>query len=128
MKTMHAPISAALLCGLTAFSSIALSAERRLETAAIRKAVLGRTVSIVTPTLRMNDLRLERTGTIRHASGERKIAGSWSASKDMLCLDISKAIERTCMTVIRHSANDRRLFLFTHAGEPFGEVVLAPSH
>ena len=117
-----------LLCGLTVFSTISVASEERLDTAAIRKSILGRTVSIVTPIRKIHDLRMERTGTVRHAAGDQKVAGSWSTSKGMLCLDISEAVERSCMAVIRHGSDDKHLFLFTPAGEPFGEVDLVPGH
>lgn len=123
-RIIRAGLLTLTLCALPALSATAPAAESRLDSAAIRSLVLGRAVTIHTPTRTMTNLRLEPGGAIRTGAADASLGGQWSIQDDELCLDIAATTDDGCMSVIRRGGEDDRLYLFTRAGEPFGEIVL----
>lgn len=109
-----------LLCALAMYPSVGRGAERQLDAAQIRRAVVGRPVRIVTATAKTQTLYLEKGGGV---TGQGKSKGKWSIANGELCLDIVGLSGPICVTVVERSQIERHLLLFTSAGEPFGEML-----
>lgn len=123
LKTLRT-IAMLALCGIPAFTADASAAESRLASSAIRKLLVGHTVTILTPGRKMAPLEFARGGMLRTTNDGAKAAGKWSIKVNHLCLDIAGTVGHGCMAVVRHDGDSKRLFLFTTSGEPFGELIL----
>lgn len=124
----HAASAALLILVLSAPAALAMTtptADKRLDPTAIADAIVGRPVTLHTPTLDAHDVVLEHGGKIARTGSEARDAGRWSVRHDALCLDISGTIDPGCLTVIRHAGEHRYLYLFTPTGVPYGEIRLA---
>lgn len=111
-----------VLFGLSLLSGNAGAAERRLDAQSIKNAVIGHMVSVFTPERTIDNIRLVPGGAIVNGKDNDKKIGTWSVSGGLLCFEFPNAIDHICTTVIEHSSDKSRLYLFTVAGESFGEI------
>lgn len=112
-----------VLCCMTVAAADVSAAESRLGSSAIRQLLAARTVTILLPG-RRTPLLLARGGRLRTGDDNHKAAGKWSIDGNQLCLDVTGTSDHRCVAVVRRSEDEKRLFLFTRAGEPSGELIL----
>ena len=96
-------------------------AQDRLDGAAIRDAIVGNTITIVTQNLERATGLVASNGDMRGKVGDKEFEGKWFIRNDNeLCFDLPENTFDICRVAVQ--AGDSAINLFTTTGEPRGRV------
>ena len=121
MRTL-APALLAAVALLTALTGPADALDRRLDGQQVTDRLAGNTVHIITADRDPISAYLGAGGSMRGRAGGKSIDGHWSVHDGALCTAQQVKAAAVCDTVILRDG--KRLFLFTAAGRPDGELTV----